>query len=255
MKRALVSALVVSLLGVVFLVGCGGSQGQYKNGTYTATYNGFDDHGWKPQLSVTISGGKVGSVTFDYVNPNGGLKTQDQGYASAMKKQAGTTPSESASTLQKELVAKQAAGVDSVTGATEASSQFNAMADAVLAQAKSGDTKQIVLQMNTTYTAAVKDFDSHGWKGQIAVTIENGKITAVKYDEINKDKVLKTTDADYAKNMSAKTHVTPAEAYGKLEQQLVTTQNPSEVDVVTGATEGSHTFIELAKQALAKRGQ
>ncbi|HUZ17489.1 MAG TPA: FMN-binding protein, partial [Spirochaetia bacterium] len=220
-----------------------------------ATYNACDGHGWKPQLSVTVKGGKVDAVKFDYVNPSGALKTQDQGYEAAMKKASGVGPVEYSPALEKELVAKQAAGVDTVTGATEASSEFNAMADAVLAQAKSGDTKPIVLQMNATYTASVKDFDKHGWKGQIAVTFDNGKITAVKYDEVNKDKVLKTQDAAYAKNMSAKTNVTPAEAYTKLDQQLVATQDPAKVDVVTGATEGSHTFIELAKQAIAQRGE
>ena len=255
MKKALVTALVVSFAAAILLAGCSGKQaaGQYKDGTYKATYNAFDGHGWKPELQVTISGGKVTAATFDYVNKQGQLKTNDQNYATLMKKQAGTTPKEYTSALQKELIAKQAAGVDAVTGATEGSAEFNEMASALLAKAKTGDTSPTVLPMNATYTASVPKFDSHGWKGQIAVTFKDNQITAVTYDEVNKDKVLKTKDAAYAKNMSAKTGVTPAEAYSKLEKELVATQNPAKVDAVTGATEGSHTFIELAKEAIAQR--
>ncbi|HUX20349.1 MAG TPA: FMN-binding protein [Spirochaetia bacterium] len=255
MKRASAITIVVSIAIALLLAGCAGkeSAGQYKNGTYKATYNAFDGHGWKPQMDVTVAGGKVSTVTFDYVNKQGQLKTQDQNYAAQMKKVSGTTPAESAATLQKELVAKQASGVDAVTGATEASAEFNALSDAILAKAKSGDTSATVLTMNSTYTAAVPSFDSHGWKGQIAVTFTDNKITAVTYDEVNKDKVLKTKDAAYAKNMSAKTNITPAEAYSKLEKELISTQDPTKVDAVTGATEGSHTFVELATQAIAAR--
>jgi major membrane immunogen (membrane-anchored lipoprotein) len=101
-----------------------------------------------------------------------------------------------------------------------------------------------------TYKAEQPDFDDHGWKGQIEVTVKDGKIASVTYNEVNKDGQLKRDDQQYAENMKAKVNITPKEAYEKLEQQLVEKQDPTKVDTVTGATHTSQTFKELATEAL-----
>ncbi len=100
---------------------------------------------------------------------------------------------------------------------------------------------------------AESDFDSHGWKGKIAITFDRDDITKVDFDEINKDGDRKSKDQTYAENMKPASGITPAEAYEQLEKQLVENQEPSEVDVVSGATSSSKLFVELAKEALSKR--
>lgn len=252
MKKAVFGGVIAVVAVLLLVAGCAPA-GKYKNGSYKATYDAFDPYGWKAQLEVTVKSGKIDAATFDYVNKQGQLKTQDQGYAAAMKKQANTTPADASAALVKGLIAKQASGVDAVTGATETSASFNAMAEAILAKAITGDTTPTVLVQNGTYTASAADFDSHGWKPQLSVTFDNGKITAVKYDETNKDKKLKSEDAGYAAQMLKVAKTTPKDAYAKLDQALIDKQNPDQVDAVSGATETSKGFVTLAKQILASR--
>lgn len=101
-----------------------------------------------------------------------------------------------------------------------------------------------------TYDAQ-SDPDERGWMSQIQITVENGSISEVDFDEVNKEGASKTEDEEYGQNMEAETGVTPSEAHEQLEQQLIDTQNIDEVDVVTGATSTTEQFKELAEEALA----
>lgn len=106
-----------------------------------------------------------------------------------------------------------------------------------------------------TYNAAQSQFDSHGWKGQIEITVKGGKITDVLYNEVDKNGKFKRDDADYASKMKAKNNITPKEVDEKLQQSLIDKQDPASVDTVTGATESSKTFKELAQEALKNAKQ
>ncbi|AGB17764.1 FMN-binding protein [Thermoanaerobacterium thermosaccharolyticum] len=101
-----------------------------------------------------------------------------------------------------------------------------------------------------TYKAEQTAFDAHGYKGQIEITVKDGKITNVLYNEVDKNGKFKRDDADYASKMKAKNNITPKEVDEKLQQELVDSQDTSKVDTVAGATESSKTFKELADQAL-----
>jgi major membrane immunogen (membrane-anchored lipoprotein) len=52
-----------------------------------------------------------------------------------------------------------------------------------------------------TYKASYKDFDDHGWKSQVEVTVKDGKISDAKFDCVNADGKLKSQDADYNSSM------------------------------------------------------
>jgi len=101
------------------------------------------------------------------------------------------------------------------------------------------------------YFAQKPDFDERGWKAMATVIVKDGKIAEVFFDEINKEDSLKSFDTEYAANMKEKTGTMPLDAYSKLEQALVSKQDPEQVDAVTGATHSSDTFKELVKEALA----
>jgi major membrane immunogen (membrane-anchored lipoprotein) len=150
----------------------------YKDGVDSGAYDALDSHGRKPQMTITVKGGKIGAVSFDDVNKTGALKSRDANDNKAMKAQSGTNPELAYPELIKRLTAKQEAGVDAVTGATSSSGNFNVLAAAILAKVKNGDTSATVLFTNDTYKAEDK-FDSRGDKGMIAVTFENGKIVKV----------------------------------------------------------------------------
>lgn len=101
------------------------------------------------------------------------------------------------------------------------------------------------------YTAETQP-DDRGWKGVIDITVKDGKITEVDYDEYNEAGEKKSDDEEYAKSMEGASGVSPADAYEQLEDSLTKTQDPDKIDAVAGATSSSDWFKELAKEALNK---
>ncbi|NMA83048.1 MAG: FMN-binding protein [Epulopiscium sp.] len=110
--------------------------GTLKDGTWTVEAEKFDDHGWKPGVTIEVADGKITTVNFDYVNQDGQSKKADEGYNTAMKEKSGTNPAEAFPQLEQQLVEKQDIDqVDIVTGATSSSESFKAMAKEALQNA------------------------------------------------------------------------------------------------------------------------
>lgn len=226
----------------------------YKDGTYFATYSHIDSHGWRPQVEITIEGGKITKAMMDYVKPDGSLKSKDEKYAKAMKNKSGTAPAEAYAKLNEDLVAKQdITKVDSVSGATHSAEWFVEMATAALEKAKTGDTSETVLPMNDTYTASEAEFDDHGWKSEIAITFKDDKIVEVVYNEVNDKGEKKRENEEYNTKMKDKSGISAVDAQAALEKALVDSQDADAVDVVSGATSTSEKFKALAKEAMEKR--
>jgi major membrane immunogen (membrane-anchored lipoprotein) len=99
------------------------------------------------------------------------------------------------------------------------------------------------------YKVEYDNFDSHGYKGQLELTINSGKISDVKYDEVKNDGTFKSKDEAYKKSMEEQSKTYPEKAYSELKQQLISKQT-SNIDVVTGATAPSSSFKTLVKYAL-----
>lgn len=268
MKKIL-SAVVALLLIASLAAGCGKTTTpssstnqssntensiQYVDGTYKASFDYVDGHGWKPFLEVEVKDKKIVKVNFDYINPDGKLKSQDENYNKAMKAKAGTSPAEYTVKFNEGLVKTQNIDkVETVSGATHSFENFKQLAKALLDKAAKGDKSETVLFMNDTYTASDKDFDQYGWKAQVSITYENGKITKVVYEEFNKDGKKKSEDEQYNSQMKAKSGITMAEAAKKLADSLAASGDISKVDAVTGATATTAKFKELAQQAMSMR--
>ncbi len=97
------------------------------------------------------------------------------------------------------------------------------------------------------YHAEVAEFDDHGWKDYVDVTVEGGKITAVEYDSLNaEDGHKKTEDEAYKEAYeSAFPDVNPADTAAKLAADLIAKQDVAKVDTVAGATNSSDSFKAL----------
>ncbi|MFP4365079.1 MAG: FMN-binding protein [Spirochaetia bacterium] len=258
-------------IGIVFfslflLFACGGGEeeasgsaqaiegeGPYVDGTYSGTYDHFDSHGWKPQLQITIQNGNISRVGFDYVNTQGQQKSQDASYAERMEPRAGTTPAEAFDEMERRLADRQEAGIDAVSGATHSTENFNALAEEVLENARNGNSNDVVLPMNGTYTAE-GEFGDHGWKPTLSITFQDGEITDVTYDEVNEDGDSKRESEDYAERYSEQSGLTPDDAFSQLEEQLMNTGDADDVDAVSGATSSSENFKSLARQIIESRG-
>ncbi len=100
-----------------------------------------------------------------------------------------------------------------------------------------------------TYKAQYKNPDDHGWTEYVTVTVSGGKFTAVEFDSLNEDGQKKTEDEEYKAAYTGAGYETyPADYTQKLEDSLLSKQNPDDVDAVAGATNSSASFKELVKK-------
>ncbi|MEG2596844.1 MAG: FMN-binding protein [Oscillospiraceae bacterium] len=101
-----------------------------------------------------------------------------------------------------------------------------------------------------TYRAEAKEFDDHGWKDYVNVTVKDGKIAAVEYDAMSQEDGRKKTEDEAYKEayIGAGYETYPADYTEKLEKGLIEKQEGSKVDTVAGATSSSHSFKKLIKE-------
>lgn len=100
---------------------------------------------------------------------------------------------------------------------------------------------------------AVKRSDARGWAPRLNVTIENGQITSAVYGEFNENDQAKLDDEQYVENwQNTYPDVDPVALISQLEEQLVSNQSVSEVDITTGATGSYKSFTELASVIMAQ---
>jgi len=104
-----------------------------------------------------------------------------------------------------------------------------------------------------SYNASEADFDAHGYKAEISVTYEEGKIVKVLYNDTNKDGAKKREDAKYNEAFKKTSGLSADEASAALEQQLIDKQNAADIEVVSGATDTSKRFKILAEEATAQK--
>ncbi len=238
----------------------------YKDGTYKASYDKLDSHGWKAFVELTVKANEITAAKFDYTNKDGNLKTKDEAYETSMKAKSGTGPQEYTVKLSQDLLNKQdIAAVDTVTGATSGSVEFKELVAAALAKAVSGDTTEAIVTLveeeaasykDGTYKATFDKIDSHGWNAQVELTIKDNAITFCTFDYVDKDGNFKSRNADYNVSMKAKSGTNPQVYVVQLAEDLLKKQSVAKVDAITGATHSSANFKELAEAALehAKTG-
>lgn len=92
--------------------------------------------------------------------------------------------------------------------------------------------------------------DNNGYHANFSIVVKDGKISESNFDYLNADGKSKKDDADYNKNMKAKSGISPREYIEKFNEELVSTQNPSNIEVVTGATHSFHSFQNYAQQLI-----
>ncbi len=117
----------------------------------------------------------------------------------------------------------------------------------LLTFASCGAKEEAATLKDGTYHIERAEFDDHGWKEYVDVTVEGGKITAVEYDSLNvEDGHKKTEDEAYKEAYTGAGFETyPAATADALEADLIAKQDAAKVDTVAGATHSSDGFKEL----------
>lgn len=222
----------------------------WQDGTYVARFNP-DERGWFGEIEVTIKDGKITKANYEELNQEGNRKGADYPYPAGP---------ESHDDYEKRLVDSQDPDkVEAITGATQTRDRFVEAAKEALRKAEQGDqSRPPVIQppqppappdqdqagdvqwRDGTYTARTET-DDYGYYGEIELVIADGKITEVRYDEKDREGNPKGPDYPYPQG---------PESEDKYEEQLLETQDPEEVEVITGATQTWERFKETAQEAL-----
>lgn len=142
MKRILCSVLMALLL--LPLAACGSKAG-LQDGYYTAQADQFS-HGWKEYVTIMVKGGSIVSVEYNAENASGFIKSWDNAYMQNMLHSAGTYPNEYTRNYAGQLLDDQNAdSIDALSGASTSHGSFQKLAEAVLEQARQGDSDIVVV--------------------------------------------------------------------------------------------------------------
>ena len=143
MKRMVL--LLFSLLQAAgLLTACGGEPG-LQDGYYTAQAAEFS-HGWKEYITILVKGGDIISVEYNAENASGFIKSWDNAYMQNMLHVTSTYPNQYTRYYAAQLLEGQGeGGIDALTGATSSYGSFQVLAQAVLDQARRGDSSIAVV--------------------------------------------------------------------------------------------------------------
>ena len=231
--------------------------GDLKDGTYKLEEKN-EKNGYRAVFEMTVKDGKITESKYDNINADGKSKTEDTKYEESMKAKSGVGPKEYIKQLNDSFVKEQSAsGVEVVTGATHSSESFQNYAQQLIQAAQAGNTDTIEIDNGATlkdgtYSLKEKN-DSNGYHTTFSMTVKDGKVTESNYDNVNADGKSKKDDTEYESKMKDVAGVGPKEYIETLNKEFVKAMgeedgSPAGVEVVTGATHRTHSFINYAQQ-------
>lgn len=143
MKRIL--TIFLSLLLMMSLLTACGSQSDLQDGYYTAQAAEYS-HGWKEYITILVKGGDIISVEYNAENPSGFIKSWDNAYMQTMLHVQDTYPNEYTRYYAGQLLEGQGEGeIDALSGASSSHASFQVLAQAVLEQARKGDSSIVTV--------------------------------------------------------------------------------------------------------------
>ncbi len=143
MKRIL-TVFFCLLLMASMLTACGGGT-ELQDGYYTAQASEFS-HGWKEYITILVKGGEIISVEYNAENASGFIKSWDNAYMQTMLHSNGTYPNEYTRYYASQLLEGQGEGkIDAISGASTSHESFQKLAQAVLEQARKGDSSVVIV--------------------------------------------------------------------------------------------------------------
>ncbi|XKR49048.1 extracellular electron transfer flavoprotein PplA [Enterococcus faecalis] len=231
--------------------------GDLKDGTYKLEEKN-EKNGYRAVFEMTVKDGKITESKYDNINADNKSKTEDTKYEESMKAKSGVESKEYIKQLNDSFVkAQSASGVEVVTGATHSSESFQNYAQQLIQAAQAGNTDTIEIDNGATlkdgtYSLKEKN-DSNGYHTTFSMTVKDGKVTESNYDNVNADGKSKKDDTEYESKMKDVAGVEPKEYIETLNKEFVKAMgeedgSPAGVEVVTGATHSTHSFINYAQQ-------
>lgn len=230
-----------------------------QDGTYTLEEQNYSN-GYRVVFSITVADGKITESNYDNVNEAGDSKADDTEYNESMNEVSGTDPEAFIPALNESLVATQSAGdVEVVTGATHSSQTFQNYAQQLIQAAQAGNEETIMIDngaelQDGTYTLEEMNY-YNGYRTTFSITVEGGVVTESNYDNVNEAGESKTADTEYNESMNEVSGTDPETFIPALNEALVAALaeedgTAADVEVITGATHSTHSFIMYAEQLI-----
>lgn len=149
-----------------------------QDGTYQAVGRYLNPHGYGIKMTAEVHQNIITKVHYEEVDLQGNQRP-DTRWDSSEKSLRQTI-----SQLYSLFIEHQSPDFDTITGATESSEAFKALAQCILDSAASGDTSIAVTDAYTqTYTAESQP-DLEGYRGKLSITFREDTIIQVSYDEV-----------------------------------------------------------------------
>lgn len=105
------------------------------------------------------------------------------------------------------------------------------------------------------YTTSTQFYDTRGYAQQLDINIKNGIITQASFKEISQNKLDRLTQEGEEKTWESLEPLTLSSLYYRLYSDLLLTQNPDNIQIISGATQTTERFIELAKTGINQAGK
>ena len=121
------------------------NQTELQDGYYTAQVSEFS-HGWKEYITILVKGGDIISVEYNAENASGFIKSWDNAYMQTMLHSNGTYPNEYTRYYASQLLeGRRDDDIDAISGASSSYGSFLKLSEAVLEQARKGDSDIVVV--------------------------------------------------------------------------------------------------------------
>ncbi|HBN97085.1 MAG TPA: hypothetical protein DDZ66_12365 [Firmicutes bacterium] len=247
--------LLLVVLGIAMYINAQRQEGPaWQDGTYVGR-SSPDERGYFGEIELVVTDGKIAEAEYEEMDQEGNVKDENYPY------QLGP---QSHDDFENRLVkAQNPDDVDNISGATQTHDRFVEATRDALRKAEKGDQsrppaiKPPAPPMPTetgdneertdnkewrdgTYTART-DTDDYGYYGEMEIVIRDARIAEVNYDEKDQEGTPKGEDYPYPLG---------PESEDRYEEQLLETQDPEQVDKITGATQTWERFKETAMDAL-----
>ena len=147
MKKYKMIGLFLGFILCFSISGCGNNKGEtgLVDGYYTATMSDYS-FGWKEYVTIIVKGGRIVSVEYNAENASGFIKSWDNAYMQTMLHSNGTYPNEYTRDYASQLLEGQGnSSIDAISGASSSHTSFVKLAEAVLEQARKGDSSIVVV--------------------------------------------------------------------------------------------------------------
>jgi major membrane immunogen (membrane-anchored lipoprotein) len=268
-KRIFVCALALSLTLAGFAFG----QVKAKDGVYFAQDDTFAaQSGWKDQVVLTVTAGKIASVNWNGVSnlgvPDKKTVAAAGGYGMKKASRLGLEWNQEAANVEAYLVKTQNPGfktfkadgtTDAISGASLHVADFYALVNKALA---AGPVARGIYKKDGWFFAQQAAFDSQtGWKDSVLLTLVNGSVVDVIWngtssDAKKKSKLVEALAGRYGMAKAAKKGEWNVQA-SAVEGAILKAQDPSKIvvraDGTTDAISGASlhvTAVGLSIEAL-----